>query len=225
MLVLIIPTLNAEATLAATLKAVFAAEGPSLEVVIVDGGSTDNTCRIGRENGARVLTCAPGRGRQLAHGVDQTQAPWVLFLHADTRLPADWGRHVSRFIANPRHTQCAAYFKLSFDHASPGARRVATLANWRAQAWGLPYGDQGLLIARTLYTEMGGYQKELNIMEDVDLARRLGPMRLKALRATVSTSAAKYLKSGWWKHPMRNLMCLGLFLAGAPQSWIERRCR
>lgn len=221
MLAIVIPTLNAEATIAATLAAVFAHDVPQLEVVLVDGGSSDATRLLSTDGGARVIESAPGRGRQLALGAAETQAGWLLFLHADTVLPDDWEHHVSRFITEPRNAEYAAYFKLSFDHSSRAAKRVATLANWRAKAWGLPYGDQGLLIHRDLYDDMGGYRADLDLMEDVDLARRLGPMRLKALRATVTTSAAKYVAGGWWSRPLRNVLCLGLFLAGAPMRWIE----
>ena len=221
MLAIVIPTLNAEATIAATLAAVFAHDVPQLEVLVVDGGSNDATRLLSTDGGAKVVESAPGRGRQLALGATQTQGQWLLFLHADTVLPADWEQNVSRFITDPRNVEYAAYFKLSFDHPSAAAKRVATLANWRAKAWGLPYGDQGLLIHRDLYDDMGGYRTDLDLMEDVDLARRLGPMRLKPLRATVVTSAAKYVAGGWWSRPLRNVVCLGLFLAGAPMRWIQ----
>lgn len=221
MLAIVIPALNAEASIAATLQAVFAHDLPQLEVVVVDGGSTDATKLLSTDGGARVLDSSPGRGRQLAFGADNTKAQWLLFLHADTVLPADWEQHVSRFITTPRNAEYAAYFKLAFDDPSRGARRVATLANWRAKAWGLPYGDQGLLIHRDLYADLGGYRAHMDLMEDVDLAQRLGPMRLKPLRAFVTTSAAKYVAGGWWARPLRNILCLGLFLAGAPKRWVE----
>ena len=74
---------------------------------------------------------------------------------------------------------------------------------------------------------MGGYRENMDIMEDVDLARRLGPMRLKPIAGdgfnpAVTTSAAKYVAGGWWRRPLKNLTCLFLFLAGSPLSWIER---
>lgn len=225
MLSIVIPALNAEATLPATLDAVFAPAVPELDVVVVDGGSSDDTRHIAEEHEARVLACEPGRGRQLAAGADAALNAWMLFLHADTRLPLGWADEVSRFITAERNRQRAGYFDLTFDADTAGAKRVARLANWRARNWGLPYGDQGLLIHRTLYDAVGGFDARLGLMEDVDLARRIGPMRLKPLGAAVVTSAAKYERGGWWARPAKNLLCLGLYLAGAPAAWVKRLYR
>lgn len=222
MLSIIIPTLNAQATLAATLQSVLAPGVPDLDVCVVDGGSTDSTSHIAGQGGVRVFESDAGRGRQLKRGADKAKADWLLFLHADTQLPTDWADVVSRFITADANCQRAGYFKLGFDDESGAAARVAGLANWRAKTWGLPYGDQGLLIHRSLYDDVGGFRAELNLMEDVDLARRIGPMRLVALSGTVTTSAAKYNARGWWARPTKNLLCLTLYLIGAPMRWVER---
>lgn len=225
MLSIIIPTLNAEATLARTLESLRASNAPINELLIIDGGSTDSTAEIATEHAAKLVVCAPGRGRQLARGAAEAQGPWMLFLHADSVLPQGWEGVVGRFLAPERHQQLAAYFRLDFDTQTGGARRVALLANWRAQVLHLPYGDQGLLIHRSLYDEVGGYGPEQAIMEDVDLVRRIGPMRLKRLNATLQTSAQRYQVGGWWARPLRNLTCLALYLLGAPQTWLLRLYR
>jgi len=72
---------------------------------------------------------------------------------------------------------------------------------------------------------VGGYRRDRNLMEDVDLAQRIGPMRLVRLPATITTSAAKYQAGGWWARPAKNLLCLALHLLGAPATWIERLYR
>ena len=225
MLSIIIPTLNAQTTLARTLQSVQASALPMLEVLVVDGGSSDATLHTATELGAKVVSVEPGRGRQLAYGAALAKGPWLLFVHADSVLPPDWELDLSRFITAERNQGLAGYFRLGFDDQGRGPRRVAALANWRADVLGLPYGDQGLLIHRDLYETVGGYRAEQNLMEDIDLVRRIGPMRLKRLNRTITTAAARYRVGGWWARPMRNLACLALYLLGAPNGWIERLYR
>ena len=218
MISVIIPALNAEATLSQTLNSV----GEDVEVLLIDGGSTDNTAVIAREAGATIVSSDPGRGRQLALGAEKATKPWFLFLHADTKLPTDWRELAESFIDDPLNAKRAAYFWLGFDEQSGGAGRVAALANWRAHSFGLPYGDQGLLIHKDFYDEVGGFRADQKLMEDVDLVRRIGPMRLKRLHGTAITSAERYRNNGWWARPLKNLLCLTLYLIGAPKSWYER---
>ncbi|MFA7431329.1 MAG: TIGR04283 family arsenosugar biosynthesis glycosyltransferase [Rhodospirillaceae bacterium] len=216
MLTVVIPTLNA----AAVLPACVAALG-GVRVVVADGGSTDHTIEVATALGARVVTAPRGRGVQLAAAAEAALADgarWLLLLHADTVLTRGWRTEAERFMAAPDK---AGYFRLAFDEDSAGARRVARLANWRARTFGLPYGDQGLLISAPLYRAVGGI-RPLPLMEDVDLARRLGRARLAALDASAVTSAARYRRDGWWLRPLRNLTLLGLFLAGVPARRLVR---
>lgn len=223
MLAVIVPTLNAAQTLPACLQAV----GEDLPVAVVDGGSMDDTRMVARMFMADILQTTAGRGLQLAAGADAAiagNAEWLLFLHADTVLQPGWRRAAESFIANPFNAGRAAYFRLALDDASPQARRVERLANWRARTFGLPYGDQGLLIPAPFYRSLGGY-RALPVMEDVDLVRRIGKDNLVPLSAVAVTSAEKYRRDGWWKRPLRNLGCLGLHLLGLPAGLIARLYR
>jgi rSAM/selenodomain-associated transferase 2 len=211
----VIPTLNAEASLAATLASAAEAD----EVIVADGGSVDGTGAIAADAVARVVAAPPGRGTQLAAGAAAASGDWLLFLHADTVLPRGWRAVADGFAA--RHLDQAAYFRLRLDDAAAVARRIERAAAWRARTLGLPYGDQGLLIAASLYRAIGGY-RALPLMEDVDLARRLGRARLVALPLAATTSAARYRRDGWRLRPLRNLLCLGLWLAGVPPRLIAR---
>ncbi len=213
----IIPTLNAASPLPATLAAL---DGFG-SVVVADGGSTDGTRDLARAAGALVLKAPRGRGPQLAAGAAATDAPWLLFLHADTRLGVGWRDAVERFVVEPGNANRAGYFRLRFASEHPAARRVERLAAWRARIIGLPYGDQGLLIARSLYEALGGY-RPLPLMEDVDFARRIGRDRLVELPAEAVTSATRYERDGWWARPARNLACLSLYFAGVPPRLIKR---
>ncbi len=213
----VIPALNAAAVLPACLDAV--AGPPAVEIIVVDGGSSDETARIATAAGARLLAAPRGRGPQLAAGIAAARAEWLLLLHADTRLAPGWRQDAVRAMAGPPMT--AFYFRLALDSTDPRARRLERLVAWRCARLGLPYGDQGLLIPRALLDAVGG-MRPLPLMEDVDLARRLGRARLAALPADAATSAARWQSDGWRRRSARNLACLGLWYAGIPPRIIAR---
>jgi len=210
MLSVVIPALNAAASLPATLASVAGAD----EFVVVDGGSSDGTAALAASLGARVVTSSRGRGLQLAAGIAAAHGPWLLLLHADTRLADGWQR------TTPPPGR-AGYFRFALDSDDPRARRLERLVAWRCQALALPYGDQGLLIHRDLLQAVGGFTP-LPLMEDVDLVRRLGRRRLLALDAAAITSAEKWQRQGWHRRSMRNLACLTLYFAGLPPRLIVR---
>jgi rSAM/selenodomain-associated transferase 2 len=213
----VLPVLDAGAELAATLAALDA----DCEILVVDGGSkTPPQPRPG----LRVLSAPRGRGTQLAAGAKAAGGDWLLFLHADTVLSADWRAAVAAFSGAPANAEKAGYFKLAFATADPRGARVAALANWRARALGLPYGDQGILLARGFYEKLRGY-RPLPLMEDVDLVRRIGKRRLVELPAIATTSAERYERDGWRLRPLRNLFCLALYFAGVPPHAIARLYR
>lgn len=214
----VVPTLNAAPLLARTLDAV---ANEALKVTVCDGGSRDDTAAIARRSGAAVVTAPAGRGGQLCAGAAAGNAPWLLFLHADTVPGPGWIDAVRNFMVSPANAGKAGYFRLRFDTRDPPARRVERLAAWRCRTFGLPYGDQGLLIARTFYERLGGF-KHLPLMEDVDIARRIGRRNLVALDAEAVTSAARYERDGWVMRPLRNLSCLALFLAGVSPHVVAR---
>jgi len=220
-LAVIIPTLNAAAILPATLDGVLGARAVEVAPLVVDGGSRDATCEIARERGVTVITATRGRGSQLAAGAAAAQGDWLLFLHADTHLPRGWDALAAAFAADPANRERAGVFGLHFDDSSPAARRVEAIAAWRARWFGLPYGDQGLLIAREFYEALGGFQP-LPIMEDVAMVRRIGRTRLVTLDGFVTTSAVRYRRSGYAARLLRNLVCLTLYFAGLPPRLIAR---
>jgi rSAM/selenodomain-associated transferase 2 len=216
---IVVPTLDAERTLARTLDSL--ASGAGIEVVVADGGSRDRTAEIARTRGARVISCERGRGTQLARGADAATGEWLLFLHADTELALGWSAAVGRFMADPGNLHRAAAFRFRLDDPTSAARRLEALVAWRCRVLALPYGDQGLLISRTFFDALGGY-REVPLMEDVDLVRRIGRHRLTLLDAAATSSAMRYRRGGYVRRPAQNIFCLALYFAGVPPRWIAR---
>jgi len=218
MLSIVIPTQNAAATLAATVATL---DGGNGEIVISDGGSRDATRAVAAAAGARVIDARRGRGTQLAIGAAAAQGDWLLFLHADTRLDPGWVGQAATFMADPANASRAAAFAFALDDPDPRARRLERAVAWRCRALGLPYGDQGLLIARGFYEALGGY-RPIPLMEDVDLVRRIGRARLTMLPARAVTSAERWRREGWYRRSARNLACLSLWFLGVPPATIAR---
>ncbi len=217
----IIPTLNAVAGIGPCLGALGAAltDGVIREVIFTDGGSEDEIATVAEETGARLVTAPQGRGVQLAAGAEAARGEWLLFLHADTVLSDGWAGAVAAHLARGRNR--AGYFRLAFRSDARMAGVVAGWANLRAHLFGLPYGDQGLLIHRALYAEIGGFAK-IPLMEDVAMARRLRG-RLDRIDAVASTSADRYERRGWIRQGAHNLMTLMMYLGGAAPDRLAER--
>lgn len=214
-----IPALNAAESLPATLAALRLAQ--VAEIVLADGGSSDDTIAIARSAGVRVVSAPQGRGIQLAAGANAATGAWLLFLHADCIPEAGWNEAVAAFTALPSADNLAGYFDFALEDADPAARRLEWIVAWRCRVLGLPYGDQGLLISRKLYNAIGGFVP-LPLMEDVDLVRRLGRHRLARLGVRCVASARRYRQGGYWRRPLRNLFCLSLYFAGVAPERIAR---
>ncbi|MDW3222494.1 MAG: TIGR04283 family arsenosugar biosynthesis glycosyltransferase [Paracoccaceae bacterium] len=205
----IIPTLNAEAHLGPCLTALMSGLEAGLirELIVSDGGSKDATVAIAKAWGADVVTGAPSRGGQLARGCAQAKGDWLLILHADTELQSGWAGPTAMHLESRK----AGWFRLAFSKGGLAGRLVAAWANLRSR-FGLPYGDQGLLMPRTLYVGTGGYPDQ-PLMEDVAMARMLKG-RLTGIDAVAETCAARYRRHGWLRRGTRNLWTLMRYFAG-----------
>lgn len=236
MLTIIIPTYNAAAVVGGTLKSLTSRQQPtevsretpaeipgeiSAKIIVADGGSTDETRQIVTAAGATLAMAPKGRGQQLAAGARAAGTGWLLFLHADTRLADHWPDAVTSFAADPANARRAGYFRFALDDAAPAARRLEKAVFWRNRLLGLPYGDQGLLISREFYQALGGY-RPIPLMEDVDLAVRIGRHRLVMLDSRAVTSAEKYRREGYLRRSLRNAVCLSLYVVGIPPRVIAR---
>ncbi len=187
------------------------AQRPGLvrEVLVVDGGSDDATALVSRLAGARLLHSAPGRGRQLALGAAEAQGAWLLLLHADVQLPLRWAERIGQAIG--AGDGLAWYFDLAIAGRDPALRLVELGVALRSRWRQLPYGDQGLLLSRDLYEAAGG-MRPLPLMEDLDLAQRLGRRaRLRSLGAAVSVDERRWRRLGVWRTTVEN--------AGLRRAW------
>jgi rSAM/selenodomain-associated transferase 2 len=220
---IVIPTLDAGDTLAATLAAL-GETAFETEAIVADGGSRDATRTVAEAAGARFVGAPRGRGVQLDAGAAEAGGEWLLFLHADTVPATGWAKAVEAFMADPANRRRAAYLRFALDDPALAARWLEHLVGWRCRILGLPFGDQGLLMSRALYDEVEGY-RPWPLMEDVDIVRRIGRRRLIALQVPAVTSAAAYRRGGYVRRPLRNLACLALYFLGVAPRLIERLYR
>mgnify|MGYP001546000193 CR=1 FL=1 len=222
MISVVIPTLNAEQSLAYCLARLVSGVVTGLvrEVVIADGGSTDETARIAEATGARFVAAPKGRGSQLAAGAEAARGDWLLFLHADTVLEQGWENEAGEFIERVGPDR-AAVFRFALDDFGTGARRLEKLVALRCWLFGLPYGDQGLLISRRFYRKIGGF-RSMPLMEDVDIVRRLGARNIVMLRTRAVTSSAKFRERGYFARSAKNLGLLTLYFLRVPPRVLAR---
>jgi glycosyltransferase involved in cell wall biosynthesis len=215
MLSVIIPTLNAQSSLESLLVQI---EGQVDDVVIADGGSTDATLKVAIGHKARIAAGGAGRGHQLARGADWSLARggdgWMLFLHADCVLPDGWREAVAAHIVSA--SERAAYFRFALDDSGFWPALMERIVAVRCAVFALPYGDQGLLISRALYEDIGGYRK-WDLFEDVAIVRALGRGRLRGLKLALKTDASKYRApkshgGGYVRRPVKNIGRLLTFL-------------
>lgn len=214
----IIPVLNEEFVLGETLRAVRA--GAPREVIVVDGGSHDASREVAQAYGARTLSADRGRARQMNAGAAVATSPILLFLHADTRLPAGFEQHVRKTLAKPEVVAGAFALQIGARHWS--YRVIEKLANLRARCLQMPYGDQGLFVRAEVFHRLGGFP-DLPILEDVALLRRLQRSgRVAVIPVPAVTSARRWERLGVWRTAWINqYVLLGYWLGVDPERLIQ----
>jgi rSAM/selenodomain-associated transferase 2/rSAM/selenodomain-associated transferase 1 len=219
----IIPALNEEAFIAATLASVLAE--PEVEVLVVDGRSTDRTREIASSLGARVLQSPPSRGGQLHVGAISAQGEFLLFLHADTSLPGGYVNMISNMLNRPR--TAAGAFTLSIDGRSLGLRVVELAVCLRSRLLGMPYGDQAMFMTVETYQQIGGFPS-WPMMEDYDMVRRLRSIgRIRVAPARVVTSGRRWIHEGIIRTTLQNQWRILRYYFGAflGRLWRKRTAR
>ncbi len=216
----IVPALQEETTIASAL----ASCGPyAHEVIVVDGGSRDQTVARASVLASTILSSRPGRGFQQHTGARHATGDVLLFLHADTRLPSDYPAMVQRVLQNPRVIFGA--FALGVDRPGPSMRAICFGANLRTCLLRAPYGDQALFMRTADYWKIGGFQ-DLPIMEDVDLVKRLlqrGEFRMAPGR--VRSSARRWKKDGLLRRTLGNYWLILRYMAGVSPDKLAKKYR
>lgn len=218
-LAIVIPTLNEEAALRHHLAAALA---DADEVVVSDGGSTDGTVAVARELGACVVTGPPGRGGQLTRGAEATDAPLLLFLHADTRLPPDGIGRIREAVAGGA---VGGGFLVRFDMGGARLRLGERLINLRTRLIRCPLGDQAHFVTREAFRALGGY-RDWPILEDLDFALRLRRYgRTTLIASPVTTAARRFVQQGVVRTVATNWLIWLLFFCGVSPHRLARLYR
>ena len=214
----IIPTLNEAATITAVIDTMDTRE--TSEILVVDGGSTDNTSELATQAGATVLHTPPGRAKQMNVGANHATGKILLFLHGDTLLAKGSTQLIAQTLQRPGVSGGA--FSLCIDSPRRSLRWIACGANLRSKMFQLPYGDQGLFTTAKTFRAVGGFP-ELPIMEDYYFVRSLGKRgKIITLPQTVTTSSRRWDNMGMFKTTLINQLILIGHLLGISPARLAR---
>jgi uncharacterized protein len=213
---IVIPAINEAKSIATVLTQI--GDLPNVEVIVVDGGSDDDTISIAQGFGINVISSPPGRARQMNAGAKAATGDILLFLHADTILPFGFEKMVRSTLEPPAQGDppppVAGAFTLKIDDPLPSLRSIERLVAWRSQWRQMPYGDQAIFLTAATFWELGGFT-QMPIMEDFELMRRLQRQgRIEILPAPVVTSARRWRKRGVWQTTFINQAIVVAYLLG-----------
>ena len=223
-LAIVLPTLNEAAGVEAALAALTPLRARGSVVVVADGGSSDATVARATPLADRVLAAPRGRAAQMNAGAacaEAATADALLFLHADTRLPAD----ADRLIAAALERAAWGRFDATIAGTHPMLAVVAALMNWRSRATGIATGDQAIFVRRAAFDALGGYAP-VPLMEDIDFCRRAKRVsRPACLRARVVTSGRRWERHGVWRTIGLMWRLRAAYFFGADPARLARRYR
>ena len=215
---IIIPTLNEAATIARTLSHLEGVD--NLEVIVVDGGSNDETAALAEARGAKVIQSNPGKAVQMNAGAAAAAGHVLVFLHADTLLPENFSYQIVS--ALNQNGVASGAFRLTIDSTRAGIRIIERMANLRSRFLRLPYGDQALFMKKSLFEKIGGFA-EMPIMEDFILVRRLKREgKIVILPEAVATSPRRWLHHGIVKTWLINQAIIIAYYMGMPPERLTR---
>jgi len=218
---IIIPVLNEAANIVAALQALGILRARGAEVIVVDGGSVDNTAMLARPIADFVITSARGRATQMNAGAALARGDVLMFLHADTRLPADADRLARDGLAQSKRAW--GRFDVAIEGSHPLLPVVANAMNFRSRLTGITTGDQAMFVTREAFDRVGGFP-EIALMEDITLARNLKRVsRPLSLRARVTTSGRRWERRGVVRTIFKMWRLRAAYFFGADPRDLARR--
>ncbi|BAP18380.1 TIGR04283 family arsenosugar biosynthesis glycosyltransferase [cyanobacterium endosymbiont of Epithemia turgida] len=216
---IIIPVLNEETFILKTLNNLRTNE--AIEVIVVDGGSQDNTVQLLQNMGVKIIKLTQAsRSLQMNQGALLATGNILLFLHADTILPEGYDELILNSFSNSKIVGGA--FKLKIDLSLFSLRLIEILVNWRSQIFSIPYGDQGIFVKTSVFREIGGFTN-FPIMEDFEFMQKLNKRgKIVIVSAKVVTSGRRWQKLGVVKTTLINqLIILGYYLGVSPKKLVQ----
>lgn len=212
----IVPVLNEEDRIGGLLKEL---KNSDAEVIVSDGGSTDRTVRICRDEGVKVVSARQGRARQMNAGAEAAEGDLLLFLHVDTMLPARFPKLIREAV---KDGFIAGAFSFGVDGNTRSMRFIEWAANFRAWRLGVVLGDQGIFVEREMFIRVGGFPDQ-PVMEDYELWRRLkqlGGTVILPVRAV--TSARRWVEYGTWRTTLVNQAVTWMYVLGVSPERLAR---
>ncbi len=214
----VIPVLNEAANLSQTLASL--SSGFEVEILVVDGGSSDASVEVAERSGASVLRSEPGRGRQMNLGAGAAQGDLLFFLHGDSQAPFLFDWYIRQGMR--RSGTVGGSFSFGLDKRFPGAGLITTVTNVRSRMLRLPYGDQGLFLSASLFRELGGFP-ETQLLEDVHMVQALKRKGgLVIVPVPVVTSGRRWTRLGPLRTTLINQLIMAGYLLRVPETQLAR---
>ncbi len=189
---IIIPTFNEADNIVATLRPLQSLRQQGHEIIVADGGSSDETIKLARPLAEHVIDSPKGRAQQMNSGAQQASGVMLLFLHADTLLP----NNAVELIQENLKTKSWGRFDVRLSGRQPFLRVVELMMNWRSRLSGIASGDQAIFVRRELFTQLGGYA-DIPLMEDIDISKRLKRYsRPACIKTKLTTSSRRWEEYG-----------------------------
>lgn len=220
---IIIPVKNEEKRLGRLLD--FLGRYPGLEIIVVDGGSSDRTKQIASSRNIRVIDCPPGRGMQLKKGAENAGGTIFFFLHCDSILPKNFPELIQDTLQIPG--TAAGAFSLGINNIKNVFRLIEQGVKLRSSLLQMPFGDQGLFLYKETYLRSGGFSDQ-PLFEDVDLVRQLKKMgKIRIVSEKIMTSARRWNQNGIVRTTVSNLFFMLMYWIGISPStladWYYRK--